>query len=158
MSYSYPILDLSNQSYWNQVYEEFKEAKEITPGGAYYAIPAFEIPFLFSSNVIIVRPLSVKAKSTWRFAGVLAQKFQVGTGGTASTLPTVDADTLSLRLNRNKLVIFNNFKSDYELVFEPFYWMRDIRLTVWEYTGPEETLRNAIERIEFKVDNIADYG
>ena len=155
---SYPILQLGVEANWNLVYEELRERKKGGISGTYVPIPAFEIPFLFTSRTIVVRPLSTKGRPTWRFAGTLAQRFQVGSGGSASTLPTVDADVYRLRLNRTKIITFEQFKDDYQIVFEPFYWMKDIQLSIWQYEGPVVTLRNSIETIRSKVDEISTYG
>lgn len=155
---SYPILDLGVESSWTLVYEEFRERKKASIQGTYIPIPAFEVPFLFTSRTILIRPLSKKAKSTWRFAGYLAQRFQAGSGGGASSLPTVDADVYRLRLNRTKLITFEEYKSNYAIIFEPFYWMKDIELKIWEYTGPVRTLRDSVEEIRSKVDMWSTYG
>lgn len=155
---SYPILELGVESNWQLVYNETREQVKGRIRGTYIPIPVFEIPFLFASPTILILPLSRKGRSTWRFAGYLAQRFQVGSGGNASALPTVDADVYRLRLNRTKLITFEEYKSNYEVTFEPFYWMKDIELKIWEYTGPVRTLRNSIETIRSKVDEISTYG
>jgi len=155
---SYPILELGVESNWQLVYNETREQIKGSIRGTYTPIPAFEVPFLFTSRTIVIRPLSRKGRPTWRFAGSLAQRFQVGSGGAVSALPTVDADVYRLRLNRTKLITFEEYKSDYQVVFEPFYWMKDIELKIWEYVGPVRTLRESVEEIRARVDYLSTYG
>lgn len=134
---SEPVLQLTGQGNWFQIYDESRTAVAATPQGAYYSIPAFEIPFTLERHVLAVRCLSPTAKSTWRFAGTFSQRFQVGTGGTASPLPVVDATSVGLRLNRTKLIVFKKYTTNYQLLFENVRWLKDLRLTIWEYRGIE---------------------
>lgn len=134
---SEPVLQLTTQENWFQIYDESRTAQIATPSGGYYPIPAFEIPILLERHVLAVRCLSTTAKPTWRFAGTLSQRFQAGTGGTASPLPTVEASAIGLRLNRTKLVVFKKFTANYQLLFENAYWLKDLRLSIWEYRGIE---------------------
>jgi hypothetical protein len=155
---SYPILELDIESNWELVYSELREQGKRSVRGTYTPIPVFEIPFLFTARTIIIRPVSRKGRPTWRFAGYLAQRFEAGTGGAASKLPRIDADVYRLRLNRAKLITFEEYKSNYQITFEPFYWMKDIELNIWQYTGPVRTLRDSIEEIRSKVDDVSTYG
>lgn len=158
---SHPVLSLQSQGVWNQVFDEHRDA--IVVQTAHTPIPAFEIGFLFESHILAVRCLSTSAKRHWRFAGLLSQQFQMGTGGTASPLPVVTARSHRSRLNRTELILFPRLTSTYQLVFEPAYWHKHIRLTIWEYTGPEsntteeliQTLKIDLVRIESKIDDLA---
>lgn len=155
---SHPVLNLQGQGIWNQVYNEHRNATLVQT--AHIPIPAFEISFLFESHILAVRCLSTTAKAHWRFAGILSQQFQIGTGGTASPLPDVTASQHKSRLNRTELIIFPKLTGNYQLIFEPAYWLKDARLTIWEYTGIEsdtteeliQTLKVDLIRIESKVD------
>lgn len=154
-----PLIDLQGQGVWTQVFDERREAAKATDT-VYLPIPAFEIGFSFESHILAVRCLSTTAKAHWRFAGNLSQRFQIGTGGTASPLPVVTASRLSMRLNRADLVRFPALTAAYELLFEPPHWLKDLRLTVWQYSGSEsDTTEELIEaarvdliRIEHKID------
>ncbi len=134
---SEPVLQLQSQGNWNQIYDESRSAVPLTPAGGHIPIPAFEIPFLFDRHIIAVRCLSPTAKATWRFAGMLSQRFRAGTGGSASPLPTLDATSLALRINRSRLVVFQKYTAEYELLFESPPWIKDMRLSIWQYLGSE---------------------
>ena len=152
---SQPVLNLQSQGNWVNVYSEDRTARQVTDTN-FAPIPAFEIGFLFEAHILAVRCLSDSAKPTWRFAGILNQAFQIGTGGGVSPLPVVSGSSQTMRLNRSSLVQFERLTSNYQLVFEPAYWLKDIRLTVWEYRGlvsdtTEEKIGlvlNATNRIE----------
>lgn len=156
---SQPLLDLQGQGVWSQVFDERREAVQATEK-VHLPIPAFELGFSFESHILVVRCLSVTAKAHWRFAGNLSQRFQIGTGGVTSPLPLVTARRIGLKLNRADLVQFPRLTTDYELLFEPPHWLKDLRLTVWQYTGPEsdtteemvEAARVDLIRIESKID------
>lgn len=153
------ILDLQGQGVWTQVFDEHRDALETT-SSSHLPIPAFEIGFLIESHILAVRCLSMTAKARWRFSGNLSQRFQIGSGGAASPLPTVTGSRQGLRLNRTELVRFPKLVPAYELLFEPPHWLKDLRLTVWQYIGPEsdtteemvEAARVDLIRIESKID------
>ncbi len=146
---SQPVLDLQSQGSWVQVYNETRAASVVVDS-SFTPIPAFELGFLFESHILAVRCLSNSAKPKWRFAGILNQKFQLGTGGAASPLPVVNASSRTVRLNRSALVQFQHLTTNYQLVFEPAHWLKDIQLTVWEYRGP------VWDTTEEKIDLVLD--
>jgi hypothetical protein len=60
---SEPVLQLTTQENWFQIYDESRTAQIATPSGGYYPIPAFEIPILLERHVLAVRCLSTTAKA-----------------------------------------------------------------------------------------------
>lgn len=158
---SQPVLQLQDSSKWLLTYDERREAKPTGASDTFYPIPAFEVGVAFESPIIAVRCLSTTAKARWRFAGTLSQRFPLGTGGAASSLPTVTAGFRSLRLNRSQLVQFQRLTSTYELTLESPPWVKDLRFTVWQYTGSIsdtsfeilETLKVDLLRVESKIDS-----
>ncbi len=156
---SQPLVDLQTHGNWVQVFNEARRGVQVTDTD-FAPIPAFEIGFLFEAHILAVRTSSTTAKAHWRFAGLLNQRFQIGTGGAASPLPVVTAGSHATRLNRSALIQFERLTSNYELLFEPAYWLRDLQLTIWEYRGNESDTTEAMlrglidtaERIEVKLD------
>lgn len=148
------LLNLNVQANWQRVYDEERTVGVINDS-TYTPIPAFEIGFTFESRVLAVRTISTTSPARWRFAGTLTQKIQLGTGGVASNLPLADATVRKLDLNRTRLVIFPQYSSEYQLVFASPYWIEDMRLTIWQYTGPViDSISSDLERIESKIDNL----
>jgi hypothetical protein len=128
------ILDLSNQANWLQVYDELRQVVVISPV-AHTPIPAFEVPFIFDRAILAVKAFSATASPRWRFAGDLVQQVQLGTGGGSSGLPLATVERQALRLNRTEFVLFDKVTSDYQLTVECPFWLRDLRITIWEYVG-----------------------
>ena len=158
------LADLKNDNNWQQVYRDSKSVTYDAAGG-YTALPAFEIPITFDKALIAVRTNSQGAKFTWRFSGVLSQRMQLGGG--ATPLPVASLSYNRLRINRSTLLHFPTYDTDYELLFEPYYWIKHIDLTIWEYTGVyTEFTNNLIQEIqtiqlpniEAKLDDISNYG
>ncbi len=153
---SQPVLLLQSQGSWVQVYNEYRAA-DVVVDRSFTPIPAFELGFLFESHILAVRCLSNSAKPTWRFAGKLDQRFQLGTGGAASPLPVVNASSRTVRLNKSALVQFQHLTSNYQLVFEPAHWLKDVQLTVWEYRGPvSDTTEEKIDLVLDATDRIEE--
>ncbi len=157
---SKPVVQFTTEGNWQQVYEERRTCTFITDK-VFTPIPAFEIGFLFDTHIIAIRAISTSAKSTWRYAGSLHQRLQLGGGGTASNLPTVDLSNRGILLNRSTLIELPRYTSEYALVFAPPRWMQDIKVTFWQYIGIDsdnltESLllaREDLERIEVKLDS-----
>ncbi len=151
---SQPVLNLQVQGNWVKVYDEVR-ASQVVVDRSSTPIPAFELGVLFESHILAVRCLSDSAKPNWRFAGILSQRFQIGSGGGVSALPVVNASSRTARLNRSALVQFQHLTSTYQLVFEPAHWLKDIQLTVWEYQGPiSDTTEEKIDLVIDATDRI----
>lgn len=164
MSGSNYSADLKNANNWEQAYRDSKSVVYDDAGG-YTPLPAFEIPITFNKKLLAIRVLSDNAKFTWRFGGVLSQRMQLGGG--ATPLPVASLDYNRLRVNRSTLINFPTYGTDYELLFEPYYWIKHIDLTIWQYLGEltdstenliNEIRSNELASIETKVDEIATYN
>jgi hypothetical protein len=158
-----PLLDLLNQNNWNQIYEEARTAQAAMEAGGYYPIPIFEIPLALQSRVLAVRCFSSTAKFTWRFAGNLKAQVSAPIAGINS--PPLEVANIYLQLNRTKLVVLQPYVSNYNLVLENAPWLKDLKITIWEYTGAiEDTTEELIGiarvdilRVEAKIDDISNY-
>lgn len=155
-----PLLDLLNQDNWNQIYDESRTAQPATEAGGYYSIPIFEIPIILQSRVLAVRCLSTTAKYSWRFAGNLKPQVAAPIAGINS--PPLEVASIYLQLNRTRLIVLQPYATNYNLVLENAPWLKDLRVTIWEYTGAiEDTTEELIGiaridilRVEAKVDNL----
>lgn len=162
---SQPIVDFQVNGNWQQVFDESRLAVAITDK-THAPIPAFELGFLLDSPILAVRTLSMTAKAHWRFAGVISSRLQLGSGGAASPLPVVTSQKRHLRINRAELHRFVPYTTNYELLVEPAYWLRDLRLTIWQYVGAIEdtteeligTVKVDLARIELKIDALSPRG
>jgi hypothetical protein len=129
-----PIVQFGSQSNWSQVYSESREVEYLAPG-KFVPLPRFELGTLFDSRYLAISAYSSKAKPTWRYAGYVAQVCRLGSGGTASPLPAVDTLVEKVYLGRARLLTYPGFTSNYALVFVPPYWLEDLTLRVYEYSG-----------------------
>jgi hypothetical protein len=153
-------LELNNPNNWNQVYDEARVAAQ-SPGQvySYSPIPAFEVPFLFESHVIVVRCLcTVPSGKRWRFAGNIKYQFAAPIAGINS--PAITSIEIPLKLNRTKLIKFPKVANNYQVVISDATWLTNLRVTIWEYLQPVENytdnlifeLGDDLERIESKID------
>ena len=158
---SKPVVAFTTQGNWAAVYNESRAAVEITPG-VFRPIPAFEIGFLFSEHILAIRAFSNTAKPTWKFAGRISQRLQLGSGGALSDLPTVDLSSRGIYLRQTALLEFPRYTTEYGLLFIPPVWMLSIQLTLWQYSGIDsdnvtellQTAKADLARIESKVNDL----
>lgn len=158
------LAEFKNDNNWVFLYQESREVVYDEAGG-YTPMAAFEIPITFDNKILAVRTLSKNAKYTWRFSGVLTQRMQLGGG--ATPLPLASFSDKRMRVNRSSLIYFLTYGTDYELLFEPYYWIKHIDLSIWGYVGDlTDSIRESINQmksnelanIETKLDEIATYN
>ncbi|AFZ24774.1 hypothetical protein Cylst_2568 [Cylindrospermum stagnale PCC 7417] len=127
--------DLNNSSLWHLVYQELKEAPNVTSLGGYIKLPPFEVPLLLSSRLLIVQTAStIPAFKRWKWAGYL-RAFQSIKGIKTEILQK------SLDLNNAELIELPSFASTYSLILNSngeAHWLRNLQLTIYEFTGEVE--------------------
>ena len=154
------LLELSNSQHWEQAYEREFVAQRTGSGGYYYPIPEFEIPILFTSNILAVATDQPEARTGWWYACSL-RMYLDGPG-------IVGGEVFGIRrkipLNRSTLIRLPKILPQYKLKVSIPPWHRKLSLTIWEYQGPVndstedliretgETIRIDLARIEFKID------
>jgi hypothetical protein len=115
---------------WQQIYHQLLQATQLGPK-TYLPIPKFILPTQISKRVIVAGASSQSAKGNWRYAGRLIPIVDCG----AVDFGQAELRGLGVPLNKGQIFILPQFASTYQLRFEPFYWMEDILLSVWEFDG-----------------------
>ncbi|MBG1240725.1 hypothetical protein [Nostoc sp. NZL] len=122
-------------------------------------IPEIAIPFLLDKFILAVSvETDVPADSIWRFAGYINQKISTGlvVGGSQ------DATTVKgqpLFLSQINLILFEKISTSYAVGIKVPRWFPRASVTVWEYTGVDDTseeilLNQEFGNINFKLDQI----
>lgn len=155
-------LDLNSSLSWEQIHFSSRDAPLINP---YTFQPLDAIPvdggILRNAPIIATYAQSTQAKPHWRAAGYINQTISTGIalGGSQDTEYTVG---YFVALNRIKLHFLNPALGNYGLKFYCKKYLRNISITVWQYTGAyTETLQQEIQvnriiirRIEDKVNDL----
>ncbi len=123
--------DLKNWQNWDLTY--FRQEDVIyDAAGGYRPLPAFEIPLVFDKRILMIRANSTNAKFSWRFLGVLSQFISVDRNGSPRDAALYRTN---LRINRSQILFFDRVDIEYELIFEPFYWLKRCELSIYTFTG-----------------------
>lgn len=152
---SRPILELQNSSKWDRLWDYSTTAAPVPDRPGYtLEIPTIVLPFQLEGNIIAISATSTTAKPSWRVAGRVAKKIQ--TGITIGGVPDVSvSDGRRLYLNQINLFRFTPLTATYALEIIPAYYLTQIGLSLWVYTGVDsDTVTNQLNRIEFAVDEI----
>jgi len=150
-----PIVQFGSQSNWSQVYAESREVEYIAPG-KFLPLPRFELGTLFDSKYLAISAYSSKAKATWRYAGYVAQVCRIGSGGVASPFPAIDTLVEKVYLGRARLLSYPGFTSNYALVFVPPYWLEDLTIRVYEYSGiVSDSITEKLSSLERSINALA---
>jgi hypothetical protein len=136
------------------------------------SIEPIELPYLTEVSNFLVGASCFKSKPNWRRAGFLFRQLEnVSIDDTVifegERLPfiSVDAENKLIDLNKVQLATFSKSPSSFRLRFEPFKWIPEITLAIWEYRGNEsdvdnvdnqsiEAIRAKLETIEYKIDQL----
>lgn len=120
-----------------------------------------EIPLLADNRYLIVGAKSSLAKPTWITAGYLTQFLEninvddnVIFPGTGSPGNTVDIDTKRIKLNVIQLVIFPDLATTYRLFFAPVRWLKNLNLSIWQFTGDEINQLDLLTNIQAQLNKL----
>jgi hypothetical protein len=156
------VVQLSNKDYWESLYNI-----SLTGGTLYtdagkpvpLPIPPVTIPFLLESFIVAVSvATTVPDSATWRFAGYANQKISTGLvlgGSQDATLNKSQA----LFLDQINLVMFPKISANYSLSVSLPEWFRSAQITVWQYTGVDDTdekilLAEGLSGLNAKLDQL----
>jgi hypothetical protein len=151
--------ELNNSQNWSLAYQEYKESIQVTPQGGYTPLPAFEVPIIFSSRILIAKTVSnIPVGKRWKWAGNLKALQAFPNAGINSQKSEIASYSLSL--NRSKLIILPEIASGYELILSDAFWLRNLQLTIYEFTGSISdnltqlvtAVQSDVLRIESKID------
>ena len=149
-------LQLGNINNWDLVADESVEAISTGPNELdFQPIPAFELPLLLDNLIVAVQLRSLTARPTWKYGGLIVQRLSLPLPGGLGTATPSEGKRYPLRLNRTLILPFPRLTTSFELVYEPPYWFRDVRLKIWEYTGPDSNeVMQALAVQDSKLDQI----
>lgn len=121
-----------------------------------------EIPLLADNRYLVVGARSTLAKPTWIRAGYLTQFLEninvddnVVFPGTGNPANTVDIDTKIIKLNVIHLVIFSDLASTYRLFFTPVRWLKNLNISIWQFTGEEIKQLDLLTNIQNQLTNLS---
>lgn len=151
-------LQLANENNWRNIWNESFTATPVANNpDRYVPFPELDLPILLQSNIIAVNAYSTTASPYWKFAGLVKQKLQLGltVGGGADA---VGVKIRKIWLNQITLIEFDKLSDTFAVSFKIPYWIDQINLTVWEYTGPQNKVdsfhTSLLEEINSKIDDL----
>lgn len=110
------------------------------PGSApglerYYPLEPQAIGVSFETELVAFYATSEDARESWHYAATISQKINAGltVGGNVDTVVSYK----KIFLNQITLLEYPlKYGSTYSLIVRVPYWIRQIELTCWAYTGP----------------------
>ena len=123
-------------------------------------IPSFSIPGEFTSDFVAVGIEVTASGENWRFGGHIAQQFNFPSSGFRHPGKAFHR-TEDLIVNDVTIINIPIVSSKpYKLRYFPPTWFRDLRFTIWEYTGESSnsTTQNALEILQFLAELVLQLG
>ena len=158
-----PNWDLATLDNWQLILQDSRVAQRVTnaplaPGDYRYKPipPIFATP---SVNTLLVGTFSQTAKPYWFLGARASQYLYVSPSMSSNFISGVQAgNTINVGLNRLTLIEFKDYNiSPYVLHLEIPYWIEDIYVEVWEFTGymqPDyQDILDRLDSIETKIDS-----
>ncbi|WP_009631024.1 hypothetical protein [Synechocystis sp. PCC 7509] len=159
--------DLALRENWGLVLQDSRMAERIpTPNNPpgkykYKAIPP--IYATCDSSTVLIGTYSQTAETYWFLGAKVSQFLYVSPSLSSNFVSGVQAgETKNAGLNRLTLIKFEDYGVyPYTLKLEIPYWLEDIYMEVWQYTGYEEQgyeeVLDRLDSIEMKIDEIQNY-
>jgi hypothetical protein len=133
MSKTYQFSTTTN---WERLYENSYERPPSSNGGKVDGIPNQFIPVNFDNQVLAVWCKSFVAEDKdkqWKYGGQLRQMFV--TGLASNTVPDAVASVKKIWLKQISFLFFPKFSTEYSLQLVVPWWIQDLSLIIWGYTG-----------------------
>lgn len=137
------IFDFANSQNWNLSWSGSRTAPP-TPApqlGRYFPIEDFTVPVQFQTPVLAIYLTSTTDPGRWIRGGFAKQKIRTGILGGGS--PDTFSQALPLRLREINLLQFAQITTSYAVTLSIPYWLRQIDVTIYEYTG---TITDTVEQ------------
>lgn len=156
-------LELDKPTNWVKVFSKNVNAIQVT-SSQYAPIPTIKVETDINQRILAVQVVSSEAKDTWNWAGYLNQaSFSI------SNALGLNSQTITKRklwLNQINLLIFPKHTLDYRVSITVPNWFKSASVNIWKYVGIEidvadnllEIRQEELQRIESKIDDIANYG
>lgn len=156
------VVELSDSNNWQSIYSTNVNAVQVPMQDGKYLtdpIPEIVVPVLLDKFILAVSvDTDVPSGSIWRFAGYLNQKISTGLvigGGQDATI----IKGQPLFLDQINLVLFQKISTNYAVSIKVPRWFPRASITVWEYTGVDDTseeilLGQEFANINFKLDQL----
>ncbi|WP_414579192.1 hypothetical protein [Anabaena sp. CCY 9402-a] len=156
------VVELSNSDNWQSVYFTDIAAMQVPMQDGSQLInpiPEIVIPFLLDKFILAVSiTTDVPSSSTWRFAGYINQKISAGlvVGGNQDV---TSVKSQPLFLDQINLIFFNKISTSYGVSVKVPRWFPRAVVTIWEYTGVDDTTQEILvtqefANINFKLDQL----
>jgi len=168
-----PVWDLTTRNNWELLLTERRAVtynNNTSPNDLQYKYTP--IPPIYVApdyHTLLIGTASNSVKAHWFLGAIASQYLYVSPSGNFSTTSGVQvSDQKKIGLNRLTLVEFKNYNvSPYVLQLEIPYWIEDIYIEIWEYTGyidqtyegqNYQELLGRLDSIEDKLNTIEYYG
>jgi hypothetical protein len=156
------VVELNNSDNWESIYSTNINAVSVPMQNGtslINPIPEIVVPFVLDKFILAVSvDTDVPTDSVWRFAGYINQKISTGLvigGGQDAT----SVSGRPLFLDRINLIFFQKISTSYAVSIRVPKWFLRAAVTVWQYTGVDDTseeilLTQEFANINFKLDQI----
>lgn len=143
-----PILDLSNSSNWEKVYESSFQAVAMQGvNNQFIPIPTVIIPNSFNRYTLAVGAVSFQTKPTWRTALWLSMYVELPGIGKAEA----SNKKIPLGLSIVRLPLLSSI---YTLSASIAHWHKEMSIDIWQYIGNENDIRDDLVEIKSDLDRI----
>ena len=159
------VVELNNSANWQSIFSTNIVAVQVPMQNGKYLInpiPEIVVPFLVDKFILAVSvETDVPSESNWRFAGYINQKISTGIvigGGQDAT----NVKGKALFLDQINLILFDKISTNYAVSVKVPKWFPRASVTVWEYTGVDDTseeilLTQEFANINFRLDQIQSH-
>jgi hypothetical protein len=146
-----------NSNNWENIYNASANAI-IYSDKSYIPIPPISAPIFLESDIIAVYiNTTVPTGRNWRYGGFCEQRFTSGllVGGSADAA----GEPKNIWIDKITTIFFPQITAQYSLRFYFPSWFKSVSLSLWQYTGPDDTdekiaMSEEFANLNFKLDQL----
>lgn len=136
------LFDPSAIANWDRIYEDERKAQPVGDSGNFYSIGSIEIPVTTEASALALLATTPTGRASWRVGGWLQLRVIPGGDGGVRPPAMLLVERQRVLLGIATLIRWLPLRANtsYTMLFDVPDWFPDIRLTLWEYTGPDGDL------------------
>lgn len=148
--------ELGKESNWSLVLRRNYQASP-SPSAQSKFIPIPSITANVNSYTLLIGASNPQAQSHWFLGGYASPRLLFAPSANSEFLSLVQSSVgVKFGLERLTLINFPNYNLlPYILEINVARWHKEIMLEVWQYNGSTENVQSSLDRIEYKIDNLA---
>lgn len=128
------IVQFNNKNHWIRLYTGEYTVTPINNGRRYVPIPDHVLPVLSDHRILAAKATSAEALKSWKTGGWLTPILDLA----STEVKEARMPQHQIPLDYSRVIRLPEFAQSYKLRLSFPKWLKDVRIDIWQYIGPED--------------------